>query len=468
MAVATLRRRARVRPAHVGVALGVVGLNAVAAVAALHHPIEVIALALAIPALVALLQRPQRGILMLVIGAPLSGLLVFVPHSGLVEGWKQFVVLLMLAGTFLGPPESPSLKARPRPSWVIGLVPLLAMGALSGIAVGPARAFFGLRQYFFYLLAAWAIWRRPPNGKERDHIVTALMVVGVLEGFYALFQQYIGPERLHQLGYAYNDTITFIGPRMRSFGTFQQPFGFAFFEMIVLLIAIPHVLAEPSRPRSRWFLLFAPICLLGWAAAVIRGAILGLAVGIAYLGVGRYRVLLLTIPAALVVVLLLPSRLVAPALSSSSSQQRVSGWSENVRSLTLHPFGIGVGATGSAAVKVRAETEGASTEATAGDSTYEPDNSWFKILLELGVLALWFFVLVVTAICSSTHQAAKKLDGVDAAFARGVTAMVLAAMAAAFVSSYFDIFPMDLFFWMFVAVVACMTEEEATPIARAA
>jgi len=452
----------------VGVALGVAGLNGIAAVATLRNPTEALVLALAIPALIALLQRPQRGILILVIGAPLSGLLTFIPHPGIVEGWKQFVVLVMLAGTFLGPSEGPTGKARSRPSWVIGLLPLLAMGALSGIAVGPTRAFFGLRQYFFYLLAAWAIWRRPPDARERDRIVTALMVIGVLEGFYALFQQYLGPDRLHQLGYAYNDTITFIGPRMRSFGTFQQPFGFAFFEMIVLLIGIPHALAEPDRPRSRWFLVFAPICLLGWAAAVIRGAILGLAVGITYLGVGRYRVLLLTIPAALVVVLLLPSGLVAPALSASSSQQRVAGWSENLHNVTMHPFGIGVGATGSAAIKVQAETEQASPSPATGETTYEPDNSWFKILLELGVLGLWFFVLVVTAICSSTHQVAKRLSGVDAAFARGVTAMVLAAMAAAFVSSYFDIFPMDLFFWMLVAIVATMSAEEATTTAGAA
>ncbi len=436
--------------------------------AALEHPSEVIALAVAVPVLIALLQRPQRGILMLVIGAPLSGLLILIPHPSFVEGWKQFVVLVMLVGTFLGSSGSPSPKARARPSWVIGLVPLLAMGALSGIAVGPERAFFGLRQYFFYLLAAWAVWRRPPNAEERDRIVTALMVIGVLEGFYAIFQQYLGPDRLHQLGYAYNDTITFIGPLMRSFGTFQQPFGFAFFEMIVLLIGIPHALAEPNRARSRWFLLFAPVCVLGWATAVIRGAILGLAVGMAYLGVGRYRVILLAIPAALVVVLLLPSSLVAPALSSSSSEQRISGWSENLRSLTLQPFGIGVGATGSAAVKLQAESDGASPGSSSEDSPYEPDNSWFKILLELGVLGLWFFALVVIAICSSTHQAAKRLNDVDAAFARGVTAMVLAAMAAACVSSYFDIFPMDLFFWMLVAIVATMAEKEAVPTAGVA
>lgn len=452
-----MHRQTRVRASYLGICLAVVGLNVIAAAAVPRHAAEILIVAVAVPVMLALLQRPQRGILLLIIGVPLSGILILVPHAGAAEAWKQFIVLLMLAGSFLDSSEGAHRRTKTSPSWVIGLVPLLALGLVSGVIVGPTRAFYGLREYFFYVLLAWAIWRCPPNGKERDRIVTALMVIGVLEGFYALFEQYLGPVRLNRLGYAYNDTITFIGPLLRSFGTFKQPFGFGFFEMLVLLVGLPHALSERSRPRSQWFLVLMPVCVLGLATSVVRGAILGFAVGIAYLGFARYRVLLLTVPAALVLVLLLPARVVAPAFSSSSSQQRVSGWGANVHRITVHPFGIGIGATGSAAAKVQAR--GPQSVVTKQSSTYEPDNSWFKILLELGAIGLWLFALVVMAIASSTHQAARAMSGADAAFARGVTAMVLAAMAAAFFSSYFDLFPMDMLFWMLVGVVSGMDNE---------
>ena len=112
-----------------------------------------------------------------------------------------------------------------------------------------------------------------------------------------------------------------------------------------------------------------------------------------------------------------------------------------------------------------ARTVGGEHRGRAGH--YEPDNSWFKILLELGVLGLWFFALVIAGIFTSIHQAAKRLEGVDAAFLRGVAAMVAAAIAAAFVSSYFDLFPMDMYFWLLVGVAATIgasgSEDRAGP-----
>src|SRR4051794_30563164 len=286
VAVATIRRGFRLPWAGIAIVLGVACANLVVAAAVqLHHVPDLLILAVAVPALIALLQRPQRGLLLLVIGLPVSGILLLMPNApAAAGGWKQFLVLVMLTGTFVGPSENRGAATRPRPKWVIGLVPLLVLGAVSGVLVGGPRAFFGLRSYFFYVFLAWAIWRCPPSRRERDTLVTALMVVGVLEGFYAIVQQYLGPVRLNQLGYEYNTTIGFIGGVMRSFGTFDKPFGLGFFEMLVLLIAVPHMLSEPKRSRTRWFLLFLPFCVLGLAAAVVRGAILGLAVGMAYLG----------------------------------------------------------------------------------------------------------------------------------------------------------------------------------------
>ena len=197
MAVALLDRHAGLT-ARAGLVAAVAGANAVIFGAfAFQRVRELLAVAVGLPLLVALLRRPQRGILVLVVGAPLTGLLLLVPHPAILDGWKQIVVGVMLVGTFIAPSENRGPTDRQLPSWVVGLAPLLVLGAVSGVAVGGLRAFYGLRAYFFYLLAAWAVWRCPPNRKERDRVVTALMICGLLEALYALIQQYLGPERLN-------------------------------------------------------------------------------------------------------------------------------------------------------------------------------------------------------------------------------------------------------------------------------
>jgi hypothetical protein len=48
--------------------------------------------------------------------------------------------------------------------------------------------------------------------------------------------------------------------------------------------------------------------------------------------------------------------------------------------------------------------------------------------------------------------------------AEGVTAMVLAAIAACAVATYFEIFPLDLLFWVLVAVVASMSADRGSRV----
>jgi hypothetical protein len=55
--------------------------------------------------------------------------------------------------------------------------------------------------------------------------------------------------------------------------------------------------------------------------------------------------------------------------------------------------------------------------------------------------------------------AAARLTGRDAALAEGVAASILASAAAAMVATYFEIFPMDLYFWLLLGVVAARYAE---------
>src|SRR5256885_677732 len=81
----------------------------------------------------------------------------------------------------------------------------------------------------------------------------------------------------------------------------------------------------------------SPLLVLGIATTVVRGALFGLAVGLAYLGGHRHRVLLLLFPLGLVSLLILPPDVTAAALSTSSGQERTTGWQENMKVITSHP-----------------------------------------------------------------------------------------------------------------------------------
>ncbi|HUP68722.1 MAG TPA: O-antigen ligase family protein [Acidimicrobiales bacterium] len=431
-----------------------VNVPVVALVAVLGPPgvATVALLACGVPLAIGLAQRPQRGLLVLAALAPFNGLLIIVPHPPALDGWKEGLVLATLLCTFLAPATARADSKERLPGWSPAVIGLVGLAVVSGLAIGGAQALVGLKVGYFFVLVAVAVWRCPLDGRERDRLVTILMVVGALTAAYGLVQQVLGAGRLNAMGYPYNDTIRFTGGFLRSFSTFNQPFGFGFFLMVVLLVGIPQALSEPRRWRNRVFLLLLPLLGLGLLSSVVRGAWLGAAVGIAYLGAHRYRVLLLLIPLAAVSVAFLPGEFASSALSPSSAEQRTSSWQENIGRVLAHPLGVGVGASGAAAEKVAGPD---------GAKTYQPDNFYFKILLELGLLGLWLLVLLLVAAFACTRAAAKRLAGRDAALASGVSAMVVAAAAASVVATYFEIFPMDLLFWLLIAVVARCDPESA-------
>ena len=411
--------------------------------------------ALAVPAALLILDRPQRGLLALVALTPFNGLLVLVPLPPLAGYWKDGLVLLTLVGTFVAPPSARGRPGRRLPQWTIGLVVLIGLGVISAAAVGGLQALVGLKITFFAVLAGVTVWRCPFDARERDRLVTTLMVVGAITAAIGLLQQVVGPEYLAGLGFTYNDTIRFAGSFMRSFSTFIQPFGFGFFLMLVLLVGVPAALEDTGRFRNQVFLVLVPLYGLGLLSTIVRGAWLGAAIGIAYLAAQRYRALLLLVPLALVAVIFLPPEATAAAFSSSSSAERAQGWQENVPAVLDHPMGTGLGSTGSAAL---------ATARLSGEriKAYQTDNYYIKVLLELGIVGAWLFVLLLVGLFSELRRTSMHLQGPDAALASAATAMVLAAAAACTVATYFEIFPLDLLFWMIVFTAADLaTQGEA-------
>ena len=426
-------------------ALGAANVGLAAALAA-GLAWAILAFAVLVPLGVALTRRPQRGILLLALLAPFDGLLLLAPPElpALTAGWKEALLLGTLVASFLAPKEARGPRRR-LPLWAPAVAALLFVSVASGLAVGGIQALWGLKVAFFFVLVAIVLWRCPLDAGERDRLVTILLVVGVVTALYGIAQQGIGHQRLNAMGYEYNTVIRTTRGFLRSFSTFTQPFGFGYFLMLVLLVGVAHSLSQPGRLRSRLFALSVPVLGLGLASSVVRGAWIGLGVGLAYLGLTRFRVLRLGIPLAALALLFLPSDVSSAALRSSSGVQRVEAWQSKFAHLIANPLGVGIGASSSASEKVVASRG-------AGDA-FIPDNQYFKVVYELGVIGLWFFVLLLVAAFGSMRAATRRADPDDAAMALSAAAMVLAGSAASLVAGYLDIFPMDVYFWMLLAVV---------------
>jgi hypothetical protein len=330
------------------------------------------------------------------------------------------------------------------------------VGLVSAIIVGGDQGMLGAKIGFFYLLLAIASWRCPLDARERDRFVTVLMATGVVTAGYGIVQQFLGAGRLADMGYEYNSTIRFAGGYLRSFSTFVQPFPFGFFLMLVLLVGIPQVLEEPRRLRNQFFLLAVPVLMMGLAASLVRGAWLGLAAGLLYFAVTRYRVLFLGAPIIVLGLAFLPTDTTAAALSASSSEERVLGWEQNIARVAANPLGEGTGAVGAPAERVLAEA-GVVDDAEA----YQPDNYFVKIGIELGVLGLWLFVLAMAGALSTAHRSARA-DGRDGALASSTAAYIVAAIAASMVATFFEIFPMEVYFWLLLTVTSGMAVSTAS------
>jgi hypothetical protein len=386
-------------------------------------------------------QRPQRGVLLLVATVPYWGLDVILP---IPSGWKETLALYTLLWTLL----SIVFKPRPRyplPKVVQAFLGYFGIALVSALLVRGTQAEVGLKVGFFWALMAVMVWLRPLDARERDHVVTIMMVNALITALVGLAQQVIGAGRLVSLGYDYNTTVRFTGHFLRSFSTFKLPFDFGFYLALVIVIGTSVSLREPRRLRSIFFFASLPIITLGLLFTFVRGAYLVVGIGLLYLAITRFRWLFLGVPLALLLLLLVPGQYATPTLGATSLGQRSQSWTDHISTI-FDPTGHGIGLTGSAGEKVEKLLK------LNGD-VYQPDNQYFKTIYELGVLGLFFFVLLLLSSFWTARAAVPRLHGRDQALAEGLTAHILGVIAACFVATYFEIFPMDFFFWLLLSIV---------------
>lgn len=403
-----------------------------------------------------LLSRPQLGVLVLAAVAPYDGLLLLVDGPDILQAWKEALTLIVLAGTFVCPPSARASNRGRIPDWVGPVLGLLLLGAASIPRVDLAVAAAGFKVDHFYLLLALAIWRCPLDADDRDRLVTILMVGGVTTSIVGLAQQVVGEDTLNSIGYEFNTVIRTTGDSvLRSFSTFELPFPFAFYVVFVLAVAVPVAVADRTRLRNRLFLLCTPVMVAGALSAVVRAAAVALAVAAVYHVIRRYRVVLSAAPLLLLVLVVAPAAVLSAALSPRSLGQRVDGWSLVSDTVVAEPLGTGIGTTGSAAEV--ALDYGGELEFTFGLTPdllpYQPDNYYLKRLLELGPIGLWLTIALLRHVIGTARETRKRAGPADVALIDGFIASVLGAAAAAVVATYWEIFPLDLYFWMMLGVL---------------
>jgi len=409
----------------------------------------VLLLAVLVPLLVAVAQRPQRGVLVFVALVPFDGLRALGTLPGVIDGWKQAFIVVLLVLTFVCPAEARASEHRRVPSWVSAFVALLALGLLSAIFVGGTTAVVGLRISYFDALIAVVIWRCPFSRKERDQLVTVLLAVGIVTSLVGVWQQIVGHASLHELGYEYDETIRFTeGFRLRSFSTFNQPFPFALFLMVIVLLVLPFALSDPKRLRSKVFFLATPLFAAALVLTYVRAAFLGLAIGLLYLAFHRYKILVYGIPLVLVAMLFIPTgtSFTRAFTHRESLTARTTSWDQRFELLADNPLGSGIGTTGAAAEKA------AELLNEDEDLAFQPDNSYLKF--ELGVLGLWLFVVMLITMFLYTRDVERRTVDPDRHLAAGFSALLLAVMAASTVATYFEMVPEIQLFWVMTGVIA--------------
>lgn len=434
-------------------------------------PVLILAVPVVLVLGVLLWRRPQRGLLAIAALTPFHGLLAIVPGGESLSPWKEGLLLLTLAATFV----SPYRRRLPAPSypWWPAVVAWVAIGVLSALLVSGLAGIIAIKITYFYLVIPVILWRAPFDARDRDHLVTILMGTTAVTAVVGLAQQVIGGERLAELGYRWDEHLRISGGILRSFSTFTTPFAFGLFVMIGLIVGCSVSFADPHRLRNRLFLCATPIMVLGMGVTIVRASYIGLAVALLWLAVHRYRTLLLgfgaTAALAPLVLFAVPSSILAPLFSSSSLGERGDGWSQTLSSLWVHPFGQGLGATGSAAADTVAQSNPMLSELSYtaavqfGFMPYQPDNYYMKLAVELGPIGVWLFVLVLVCSAVSTLRASRVLSGQDAALALGVSGTIVAAAVASTVATYLEIFPLDVYFWLLLGTVGCALTQHWSP-----
>jgi len=186
-------------------------------------------------------------------------------------------------------------------------------------------------------------------------------------------------------------------------------------------------------------------------------------------------VLAVLVPLGLAALFFIPGSAATSALSSDSTKARSTNWTENLDAILAHPLGIGVGETGAAKARSYGQTiedqaavlgidltqknTDVYTDSLTGPGVYQPDNYYIKTIVELGVIGLWLLLRVLFGALREARRLERVPDPADQAFGIGVTAFLAAALFSMLFSTYLELFPMDMYFWLLLGITAATVRQ---------
>jgi len=274
---------------------------------------------------------------------------------------------------------------------LMGLYFLDVGAGLSGGARFGLAWFHGVRLVWEpLLLLLFGLSVRDPRRTLR-WATGALIVAAFVAALVGLLQQVVGAPRLISLGYSYEAQVRTIGGRLRSFGTFDQPFDYA----TVLAFGLAGVLLWTRRGLAATVAGVAIAA--GLTVSYVRGAVLSvLAVVALLLARKRYvatAVFLLAATAASAVVLVLVATRPTPGpvvQAGPSIYLTLNGRTRSWRAALGRPatwaFSRGVGLYGTAAQRAAQSSQLGSP--AAGVHAAAADSGYLATLSDVGLVGL--------------------------------------------------------------------------------
>jgi O-antigen ligase len=231
--------------------------------------------------------------------------------------------------------------------------------------------------------------------------VTSLIATGVVVALYGIYQQLVGPAGLLGYGYTYKDNLRTIAGHLRSFGTLDDPFAYAAFLLLALCAALFWMRRGPLKAACM------SVITIGLALSYVRSALV-ISIALAALWLLSLKrvtlgLLLLGVSGAAALALLFA---VAGANETHSVQAgpntyitlngRTTVWATVFARPSKIPFGLGVGAVGTAAD--RARYGAVVNRARAEKKTVVVDSGYFATVADVGVVGLVILIALLSRI----------------------------------------------------------------------
>jgi O-antigen ligase len=279
---------------------------------------------------------------------------------------------------------------------------------------------------------------------------------------------------LAPLGYPSGDTLRFIASTniWRATSTSVDPNIFGGLLMVGLLLLLGRLLAavsartpregsglDPSPQRLAPAIIGLPMmAIMVWALLLSysRGAWVGLAAGVVFLAVLRYRKALPALVLAGIVAIIglgntdFGSHLVSGfKVEDQASAMRIGEYKDALNFISEYPlFGVGFGTT----------PNGTSAITPEADIYVGVSNIYLLMALEIGLVGTAGFAAVILTLAMWAYRRYRTTDALGKAWIATASATLFAAGVAGIADHYFFRFPhMVALFWALIAILAIAT-----------